>query len=812
MIEGLSVAELARLVGAAPPDLDARVTRFTTDSRTCRAGDVFVALRGARTDGHLHVDDALRNGAVAALVEGASGPRRLGVPSPLAALQAVAAWHRGRFRGRVVAVTGSNGKTVVKDALTALLGARHRVAATPGSWNSQLGVPLAVLSAPVDAELYVFEAGISAPGEMERHRAVLRPDVGVLTNVGLAHIAWFRDRAHLAAEKLRLFAGVGQLYAPGEDPLLVPLLAELGVPVRAWSALPWSTVGADTAGTRVLVDGVVLRVPTTSAHLLADVMMAVTVARDLGVDAAAMEEALAGFTFPSTRMEHWRTPDGVLLINDACSADPLSVQAALRSAAAAADPHGRRSFVFAGMPELGADAAREHALIGTLAAQLGYARLVAVGPGEALDETVRAFREAGGTDAEHVATPEAARARLEELHPGDTVLVKGPRDAGLDAVARQTWESIASKRFVVDLDAVRDNLAWFRRTCPGTQLLAMLKAWAYGSGLPRIAAWMAEGHVDWIGVSAVDEGATIRRAGVQLPVLVLLADAGEVDKLLRHGLTPMVYSLAFARQLFAAAAPNALDVHVELDTGMGRLGVLPEELDAFTALLAANPHIRLTGVMTHMASADDPDADAATTAQLDLFDTLVVRLEAAGHPGLLRHAAATSAAIRFPRARYDMVRIGLGMYGIAPGPAMVDDIRELRLAVAFVARIARVATYAAGARIGYSGTYVVPRDGTRVGLVDVGYNDGVPWRSSNAGTVMVRGVRVPIVGRVSMDSLSIDLTGVPDAAVGDEVLLFGEHDGATLRPEAVAAAAGTIPYELLVKVDNRRVQRVFLGG
>jgi alanine racemase len=299
---------------------------------------------------------------------------------------------------------------------------------------------------------------------------------------------------------------------------------------------------------------------------------------------------------------------------------------------------------------------------------------------------------------------------------------------------------------------------------------------------------------------------------VHLPILVLLMDGDEVDKAVRHRLTPVVYSLPFAVALVESLQQMgaSCEVHLEIETGMGRVGVPPAEALSVVRLLKGSGVARLTGVMTHLASADDPAADADTLQQLAVFEEVVARIRAEVEGPLVVHAAATSGAVRFPRARHGMVRLGLGLYGLAPSPAVAAAL-DLQLAVAFVSRLVQVSTLRRGQRVGYNGTYVVEAPEQRVGIVAAGYNDGVPWSLSNRGVVMLQGQRVSILGRVSMDSMAIDLTAVPRAAVGDEVLLFGSHEGQTLRPEEVAATAGTIPYDLLVHVDSRRVQRLFRG-
>jgi alanine racemase len=800
------------------------------DSRRVSGGELFFALAGRQSDGHAHAGAALAAGAALVVVRRgwpglgaavAAGGTVLAVDDPLAALQGLAAWYRQEHIGRVVAITGSNGKTVVKNALIALLAGRWRVAASPGSWNSQIGVPLAVLAAPPGTEIGVFEAGVSAPGEMERIAAILQPDFGVLVNIGLAHIAGFGSRAVTAREKLRLFRDVppqGWVILP-DDPLVEdhPLacrrlragdddprvLERRGCPVGTLLSL-------DCGGSLLQ-----LTVRTRSAPLLDDLVIAITAARRLGVEVAEVGQALADHRFGPTRMETWRTPEGITIINDTAADDPLSAAAALD--AVAADPEasrGRRLFVFAGMNELGEHEAREHALIGRRAAERGFSHLLLL-PHPARGHTAAAWRAARpGSPVLELADTDALRATLRDLtRRGDTLLLKGPARQGLAAAACSIWESMAPRRLLIDLGAIRGNIARFRALCgPDVAILAVLKAWAYGTELDRMGIALQEGGVDWIGVSAADEGASLRRAGVHLPILVMLMDIDEIDKAVRWRLTPVVYSQAFAEALVGGLQQMdaRCDVHLEIDSGMGRLGVPAEEALATARLLQGSGVVRLSGLMSHFASADDPTADGQSRQQLHRFTAAAAAIRAEAEDPLLLHAAATAATIRFPEARLKMVRLGLGIFGIQPSPATAAAM-ELQLAVAFVSRLAQVAVWPRGQRIGYNGTYVIEAEQQRVGIVAVGYNDGVPWRSSNRGEVMVQGRRVRVLGRVSMDSMAIDLDAVPEATVGDEVLIFGAHEGQMLRPEEAAQRAETIPYELMVNVDSRRVQRLFRG-
>lgn len=830
------LSKLADVLGGrlhADGDAPSAVTGVAIDSRRIRPGDLFFALPGQRTDGHRFVPHALASGACAAVVDRARAdalpnttePLIL-VEEPLHALQALAAWYRRAHVARVVAITGSNGKTVVKDALTALLAGHCALAASPGSHNSQIGVPLSVLAAPPGTELGIFEAGVSAPGEMARLEAILQPDHGILTNVGLAHLAGFGCREVTAHEKLSLFRSLpstGWVLLPHDDPVVDQAAKALvcerlhhgsdqaGV-ARLISMLP---TGAGSTVELLLPSGrqLSLDVQTRSEHLVRDLLMAITAAYRLGVPEAQVASRLASFSFGATRMELWRTPEGVTIVNDACSSDPLSVSAALRAVASHVPEQGRRVFVFGGMRELGEHAEREHRLIGAQAAQQGFTHLVLL-DNPALHHTARAFRQAN-PDGEVLEVDKADQLR-DVVRPlaraGDTVLVKGPRHEGLAQAAQAIWESMAATRLVVDLGAVAENVARIRAHGPGPKLLAMLKAWAYGTDFARVATWLQRSGADWIGVSAADEGALARRAGVQLPILVTLLSVDEVDKALRYRLTPVVYSLDMARALGerVSALGGSLDVHLEVDTGMGRLGVRPEDAPQLVRQVVASGCLRPTGFMTHLSSADDPAADDYTVAQLARFDSALEAARRAGLGDVLVHTSATSGALRFPNARRDMVRVGLGLWGIYGSPAL-ERALELQLAVSMISRVVHAGTYRQGERIGYAGSYLVPRDGMRVGVVGAGYNDGIPWSLSNRGQVLIRGRSAPIVGRVSMDSMAVDLSGHPRAQVGDEALIFGTRDGHVLRPEAVAKAAGTIPYELLVRVDSRRVQRLFLG-
>jgi alanine racemase len=834
-MEAITAGQLAEIVGG---DLvsegygDRTVGDVAVDSRRVARGVAFFALAGARRDGHDFVEEALEHGAAVAVVARAWRSRAtregalVAVDSPLVALQRLATWWRSRFQGTVVGITGSNGKTIVKDALFGVLAETRSCAASPGSFNSQLGVPLAILQMSRYAEIALVEAGAADPGDMRAIAPIVAPDCAILTNVGMAHISAFGTREAIAKEKALLLDAVpasGWALAPAVEPLLAPVLERLRCRVYRFGApsdeIPHVERYApyrDGLKLEVRFPGGELRsiaIDTPSLHIARDVEIVVCAAHLLGVEPDAICAAFEEFTPASTKLEIWKAPTGVTVVNDSYSSDPISVRAALNTLASIRQTTGDRVFVFGGMRGLGRFERQEHEQVGALAAEAGVGRLVLVGDGM-LEGTRDAFRKQVPLGEVTVAATVAdvKERLLGTLKSGDVVLVKGPRNMGIDDVAREIVEAMAPSRFRVDLEAIHRNVSQYRRLLgPSTRVLAMVKALAYGSDATRLGVELQRMGVDWMGVAHADEGITLRKSGVTLPILVMMCTADEADKVVHFDLTPVVYSFEIVEPLAAAARSRGvtIDVHIEVDSGLGRMGVLPEATLDLARTIAATGSLRLSGVMTHFASADDPSADDFTRGQITRFRDVLADLEQAGFRGLMCHAAATSAAARFPEARFDMVRIGLGLYGVYPSPAVAEAI-DLDLAVSLSSRIVEVRTLAKGHRIGYGGTFEVPEDGFRAGVVPLGYHDGIPWNLSNRGTVLVNGVQARILGRISMDSMVVDLSSLPDVEEGADVLIFGTRDGFVLRPEAVAEQSGTIAYELLARLGPR-VQRVFSG-
>jgi alanine racemase len=814
------------------------ISEVGTDSRGAFARrSLFVALKGERFDGHGFVKSAHRKGAAAAMVSRKSqigpddvpGMALIQVDDTLAALQRLAAGWRALFEIPVVGITGSNGKTVVKDMLSSILAQERTVYRSPGSYNSQIGVALSLLGIRAEHEVAVIEAGISRVGEMARLEAMIRPTLGVITNIGLAHAAGLGDLETTAREKLRLFEHFD------DEALVVPADCE---PLNAFE-LPGEAVEfaveSGTAGAAVLVEDVEakaqgfdftarfadqsrhefsLNIP--GRHNLENAAAAIAAAGRLGASVESMRRGLAGFELSPLRLEMHTTQGGITFINDAYSSDPTSARAALSVLKHYAGEQ-RTVAILGDMLDLGARSAAAHADLGRIVAHSGIDRLICFG--ERAEGVGRSAVDAG-FDAGHVryvaALDDLNELLEDELVPGDVVLFKASRSIGLERAAERLLESVAPARLRVDLDAIRENFhALQRRLGPDSGVIAVVKSFGYGNDATRVSQTLAREGVAALAVAYADEGIPLRKRGLSLPILVTNALASEADKLVKYELTPFVYSMQVvealceqAQRCGARGVEKRVSVHLEVDTGMNRVGLKPGEVVDFARRVAALDQIEIAGVMTHLAAADDPAEDAFTREQLRVFRGVLSDLRAAGvDPGMV-HAANTAGAWRFAEARFDAVRVGLGLYGLSPSAAVGSQADGTRSALEFSTRVIHLKEVAAGESVGYNRTWFA-ESARRIATIAVGYNDGFPRFMSNGGEVLVGGVRCPVVGNVCMDVSMVDVTDVDDVQVGDEVVIFGRQGSEAVMVEEIARRGGTISYEVLCNISTR-VRRIFV--
>lgn len=822
-----AVAEIVggHVVGASLP-ADA-IRHATIHSDHIMQGSVFFALKGTQADGHEFVAKALANGAVAAVVtRGRIAPPGEGpiieVDDPLEALQALAKWWRAQLSATVVAVVGGTGKTVTKDALVHILRYGSRVYGSPGSFNSKIGVPLGLLDCPSESEIAVIEAAVSKPGEMGILYGIIRPHHVIFTNLGSRHISNFESREDQVREFLAMETGRadGWLLAGDQQPMVQAITkAVYGSRLRSRGDLecvPVFQVLANTSTTTFInisfPDGAenpaVIQTPFD--EIIFDVELAVAASWLLGVGAETVMQALSEYLPTATRMEVWQSPKGWTVVRDVATTDAVTLGQALRTSRRLVAESSRFTVVLADpLTSCGDDSIRAlgRAISASTVDTLFMLDCAAHrGIGDVVEGT------APGIDIATFASLEAMRpALIGHLRRDDVVLIESPRERSLAEVASTIIEPMAATRLYIDETALESNVIEFRRLIgPGVQLIAMVKGLAYGSSPVQVSKSLQSAGVDQLGVATADEGTAIRRAGISLPILVTLGTSDEMDKIVRYNLTPQIYSPSMLESAIAQAHESGrrqpLDIHLEIDTGMHRTGFLPAEAVGVLDRLRTEPMIRLTGLMTHFACADMPAEDATTRSQLASFMRVATVAAERGFTGFTKHAANTAGCIRFPDARLDAVRIGLGLYGIHPSPATAPYI-NLTPVAGLVSKVVEIQELGKDERIGYGGTYRVPDNGRRVAVVAAGYHDCVPRAFSNFGYVSIDGRKCPIVGVVSMDSMVVDVSDCPGAEVGSDVLIYGRYGGSQVPIAEVAEAIGTIPYELLARVGPR-VERV----
>jgi alanine racemase len=853
------------------PALDTTLATLLLDSRRVglTEGAVFFALRGPRHDGHQHLAALYAKGVRLFVVSYPpaslapfAGAGFVQVADTLAALQMLAARHRATFEGPVWAITGSNGKTIVKEWLAQLLAPDEDICRSPKSYNSQVGVPLSVWElAPGRHTLGIFEAGISERGEMARLAQIIRPTHGIFTTLGTAHDAGFASEAEKLDEKLGLFAqpGFELLVYCADQPAVQAAVQARGLPALAWTrrAAPGAALRFRLKATTSGTTSVRVRLAETAAtaHFPAEQLalraasrftlpfadessvenalhcLAVLLWRQLdpakALAPAEMQRRLLRLHPVAMRLEMKAGRHGCYLLDDTYNNDLAGLSLALDALSRQARPGGR-TLILSDVLESGLSGPELYARVAALVQAHGVTRLIGVG--EEISRELKAKKEEseiGGqqmpeqslilTSSVLLQTFSTTEALLAELRPDDfqneTILIKGARRFGFERVVAALQQPQHGTVLEVNLDALTHNLQYYRqRLNPGTKLMVMVKAFAYGSGSYEVASLLEFQRADYLAVAYADEGQQLRDNGISLPIMVLNPGPDSFGQLRRYRLEPEIYSLErlhdylqAAREASADGAGSLPPLHLKLDTGMRRLGFAEDELPDLLALLASHrAQLPVAGIMTHLAAADDPSHDDFTQQQLATFRRMAAAIEGVlGYPAL-KHALNSAGIRRFPEAQLDMVRLGVGLYGVEAGAEDADNLLPVST---LKTTISQIKTLPAGTTVGYGRRGAATDHERRVATLAIGYADGYDRRFSNGqGLVLLHGRRAPVVGSVCMDMVMVDVTDVPEARPGDVAVVFGEG----LSTSELAQRIGTIPYELLTNVSER-VKRVFVS-
>lgn len=791
------LSHIAAVTGGTLHGSDRRVSGIATDSRNhiARPGEtLFVALTGPSHDGHHYIPELYRRGmrnflvgyvpdnAVTTMPDASF----VTVPDPLQALQALATYHRNQYNGTVVAVTGSNGKTVVKEWIAQLWPEQAgRLLRSPRSYNSQLGVALSLLMIRGDEQLVVIEAGISRPGEMERLEAMIRPQIGILTNIGAAHGESFNADEQKLDEKLKLFRGAETIIYRADNPLIAKHIG------KRYGKCPGRLHGwADAEMTALAGQFADCASRENAAHVAA-------LYKHLGIAPKPFSELQP----VAMRLELREGILGSTVINDSYNSDPTSLDIALDYLGQNAGERPK-ALILSDILQTSFTPDELYRQIAALVREHGIADFTGIGPDIA--SAARHFVSILGPEHAHfyAATDDFLRHTDKERFAGHYILIKGSRAFGFERISRLLEKRTHTTTLEVNLTALAHNLGHFRAMLrPETKVMVMVKAHSYGTGSGEIAAMLQHEGVDYLAVAFADEGVALREAGVHLPIVVLNSDPGSFAVMADYDLEPEIYSFSSLRNYAAemrSRGITAAPIHLKMDTGMHRLGFVQQDLPELCAMIRNESAVKVRSVFSHLAASEDPAEDEFTRRQISLFTQMSGTItEALEDDTILRHICNSAGIARFPEAHFDMVRLGVGLYGI--------ENPELQTVATLKTQIVQIKGLDDGDTVGYNRRGVVTGP-TRTATIPIGYADGMDRRlGRGAGHVMIRGVLCPTVGNICMDTCMVDVTALPEAQEGDEVVIFGERP--TVRD--VAQVLGTISYEVLTSV-SARIKRIYV--
>lgn len=735
------------------------------------------------------------------------------VENVLAALQAVATFHRHRFNYPVIGITGSNGKTIVKEWLFQLLSSDYNIVRSPKSYNSQVGVPLAVWQMNSTHQLGIFEAGISQPGEMARLQKIIDPGIGIFTFLGNAHDEGFRDHQQKLHEKLQLFSNCHTVfYCSDEKEVHAAMVSFPGK--KTARIFPWGKRGNPT----VLVKDIHIGqnkstifcsyqrkdfsfdLPFSDEASIHNAITCCCVLLYLDTPLSKLTERMPLLRPVEMRLELKQGINNCSIINDSYSADINSLSIAL-DFLEQQQQHVKKTVILSDVLESGQPTEDLYKNIAAILEQKKLYRFVGIG--DKVSSFASVFNKIPG--AHFYETPEQFLQQLPKLQFRDeTILLKGARKFQFEKISRVLEQKLHQTVLEIDLNALRHNIKTYQQQLnKGVQLMAMVKAFSYGSGSFEIASLLQHAGINYLGVAYADEGVELRKSGIRLPIMVMNTEEAGFDLIIEHQLEPELYSFKILRSFKDYLQQRGIagyPVHVKYDTGMHRLGFEERELAVLCSELQTAKEFKVVSFFSHLAASPEKKHDEFTRQQGAVFLEGATEIEKSLGYGVLKHIANTSAIHRHPHLQFDMVRLGIGMYGVDEDETMQKQLRNVTTLRTTISQVKQVK---AGESIGYSRSTVAAKD-MQTATVRIGYADGYPRILSNgAGHMLVNGKMAPVIGRICMDMTILDISGIP-AEEEDEVIVFGQD----LPVSMLATWARTIPYEILTNI-SQRVRRVY---
>lgn len=759
------------------------------DSRTISHGaeTLFVALKTPNRDGHAFIADAYEKGVRNFLTEHPLNYKDCNYAlcdNCLDTLQRWAMVHRQKFSYPVVGITGSNGKTIVKEWLATLLDMHVQVVKSPMSYNSQLGVALSLLRMHPQADIALIEAGISQKEEMASLWLMIQPDLGILTHMGSSHANGFASEQEKLQEKMQLFEGVEKVLVGDGQVEVIEALQRAQLPFHTTKEL-----------------SLTLPEHVQNEADKENLALCLLTIQHLQIPLSEVMERIP-LLHPVEMRTQWITDNPeITLINDSYNSDEDSVRNALQLLLK--DPtHKKKQIILSDIPSLGNRQREVHeTILREMCDTLGTEQVYTIGP---------IFKSLNHPQS-YSSTGELQASLQYASFQNSTLLLKGARRYKLEHLIPFFNRKLNATYFKIRLHQLAENYRALKSGLPeGIHTMCMVKAGSYGSGTWQIAQVLEQEGATYLAVAYASEGIELRQAGIRLPIMVMNPDDSSIDSLLQFEIEPEVSNFEFLDKFLRAArlsGQKSYRIHVKLETGMGRLGFVEDELPKLIEMIARYPDLEIVSVLSHLAAADDPTEDEFSLAQAQRFQAMDQYLRAELGIVPFRHILNTAGLLRFPQFAFEMVRMGIGLYGINPldSEEKSTKIKEIG---SLHSSISQIREYPAGMSIGYGRSQETKRT-SRIATVAIGYADGIPRSVGNGkASFMVNGQLAPTFGRICMDMLMLDVSDIPSARPGDSVLIFGRDQEDYLSIKTLAQAADTIPYEILVRLSSR-IRRIY---
>jgi len=776
---------------------------------------LFFALKGSRRDGHQFIPELYKRGVqnfvISEVLHVDDYPEAnfILVADALEALQRLAGFHRKQFNIPVIGVTGSNGKTIVKEWLYQLLHENFNIVRSPKSYNSQIGVPLSIWQMNSHHELAIFEAGISKPGEMEKLEKIIQPTIGILTNIGEAHSENFPNREEKLKEKLKLFAHASKVISKGDDAWITRQMMRLEENNFFWgrnmtSDLQVVSVGRQDFQTEIFLnykyETFQFSIPFMDEGSVENAITCCSFMLLAGLDRSIIQDRMRQLQPVSMRLELKKAINQCSIINDSYSADLSSLTIALNFLDKQA-AGSKRTVILSDFLQTGLTEEKLYDEIASLLRLHQTSKVVGIG------KNISAFLKTDNkvTYQFYNSTEDFLQQFRSSQFKDETILIKGARVFEFEKIAHALEEKVHQTVLEINLNAIVHNLKAYQNFLhPSTRVMAMVKAFAYGSGGAEIAGILQYHKVDYLGVAYADEGVELRKAAIHLPVMIMNPEESTFDAIVDNDLEPDIYSFELLHQFDAYLKRLGIQqypIHIEIETGMNRLGFDSAYIKDLGEALNETDSFKVRSVFSHLAGSEDPAEDKFTLQQHAKFIAASNELEKVLGYSFIKHIANSAAIIRHPLLQMDMVRLGIGMYGV---DAAKTKSLELQPVATLKSTIAQIKHLKKGESVSYNRKGVVKKDSV-IATIRIGYADGYSRMLGNgAGRMLINQQLVPVIGSVCMDMTMVDVTGIPDVREGDEVIVFGND----LSIEQIAEWANTIPYEIMTGI-SQRVKRVY---